>query len=66
MLQLERLSVASETLKQLAEEMRNGKFDGAEEVLLTTAFGCQFYANRVYNLVHKKIHDPEAFENENS
>ncbi len=66
MLQLERLKVVEETLKQLRNEMRDNKFDDNTDELYKAAFGCQLYASRVHDFVHKKIYEPEAFENEDS
>lgn len=66
MLQLERLNVVEETLKQLENEMRDNKFDDNMDELYKAAIGCRFYASRVHDFVHKKIYEPEAFENENS
>ena len=66
MLQLERLNVVEETLKQLENEMRDNKFDDNTDELYRAAIGCQFYASRVHDFVHKKIYEPEAFNNEDS
>ena len=66
MFQIERLNVVEETLKQLENEMRDNKFDDKTDELYKAAIGCQFYASRVHDLVHKKIYEPEAFENEDS
>ena len=66
MLQLERLNVVEETLKQLENEMRDNKFDDNMYELYKAAIGCRFYANRVYDFIHKKIYEPEVFGNEDS
>lgn len=66
MFQVERLNVVEETLKQLADEMRDNKFDDNTDELYKASLGCRFYANRVHDFIHKKIYEPEAFENEDS
>ena len=66
MFQVERLRVVNETLKQLENEMRDNKFDDNTDELKKAAIGCRFYAGRVYDFIHKKIYEPEAFENEDS
>ena len=66
MLQLERLNVVEETLKQLENEMRENKFDDNTDELYKAAIGCRFYASRVHDFIHEKIYNPEAFENEDS
>lgn len=53
MLQLERLNVVEETLKQLENEMRDNKFDDNTDELYKAAFGCQFNAYRVHDIIHK-------------